>query len=156
MSVQNLVFRQKLETDLDTAWAFFSDPKNLARICPPEMNFQIKSGLSESGTYSGQIIRYSLSPVMGIPMEWITEITHVVDKKLFVDEQRKGPYKMWHHQHHFEKVDGGVLMTDILHYEVPAGFLGNLLNQIFIRKKVLEIFKYREQVIPELLKQNNK
>ena len=89
-------------------------------------------------------------------MEWITEITHVVDKKLFVDEQRKGPYKMWHHQHHFEKVDGGVLMTDILHYEVPAGFLGNLLNQIFIRKKVLEIFKYREQVIPELLKQNNK
>jgi ligand-binding SRPBCC domain-containing protein len=97
--------------------------------------------------YPGMFIVYSIRPVMNIPMRWVTEITHVEDRKFFVDEQRVGPYNIWHHEHHFEEKDGGVLMTDILHYDVGKSILGWLASQLFVDKKVRNIFEYRSQIL---------
>ena len=100
--------------------------------------------------YSGMIIKYKVSPILNIQMTWVTEITHVEHEKYFVDEQRVGPYSVWHHQHHFEKVDGGVKMTDIVHYKLPLGFLGKLVEPLIVRPKLEQIFNYRTQVISEV------
>ena len=97
--------------------------------------------------YAGQLIQYNVAPFPFIKMGWVTEITHVEDRKLFVDEQRFGPYAFWHHQHHFEEVEGGVKMTDILHYRVPLGIVGKLINALFIQRKVRGIFEYRFEVL---------
>ena len=95
--------------------------------------------------YPGMFINYSLKPLWGIKMNWLTEITHVEDKKYFVDEQRSGPYAIWHHEHRLEEIEGGVLMTDLLSYKLPFGFLGDILHWLFLRKKIKGIFQYREQ-----------
>ena len=145
----NLEFKLFLPISLEAAWDFFSTPVNLNKITPPEMNFIIRSKLPEKA-YPGLIIVYTVSPLAGIPMKWVTEITHVSEPDFFVDEQRMGPYAIWHHEHHFERVDGGVMMTDRLFYKVPFGFLGNLLDKIMIRKKVEGIFSYREKVLLKL------
>ena len=111
------------------------------------MGFEITSDLGDGKMYSGQIISYVVTPVMGIPMSWTTEITHVIDKKYFVDEQRFGPYSFWHHQHWFKEVEGGVEMTDIVNYGLPLGILGRLANTLFVKSKLQEIFDYREKVV---------
>ncbi len=151
MSVKNLQFKHNLPIDIKTAWTFFSNPANLSKITPPEMNFIIHTDIQNKPTYAGQMIVYTVSPLFNIPMHWVTEITHVHEPHFFVDEQRKGPYKMWHHQHHFKEVDGGVEMTDILHYEIPFGFIGNFLNKLFIEKKIKEIFEFRKIALEKLL-----
>lgn len=151
MSVKNLEFKHHLPIDIKTAWTFFSDPANLSKITPPEMNFIIHTDTKNKPTYAGQMIVYTVSPLFNIPMNWVTEITHVQEPHFFVDEQRKGPYKMWHHQHHFKEVDGGVEMTDILHYEIPFGFLGNFMNDLFIEKKIKEIFEFRKIALEKLM-----
>ena len=99
--------------------------------------------------YAGQIIRYIVKPVLGIPLKWCTEITHVEDKKYFIDEQRFGPYAFWHHQHHFTAIEGGVLMEDILNYKVPLGFLGDIVDAVFVHNEVKGIFEYRKKILTE-------
>jgi ligand-binding SRPBCC domain-containing protein len=116
-----------LNCDLEKAWDFFSSPENLSKITPPEMDFRILAG-NVDRMYPGMIIQYKVRPLLSIPVEWVTEITHVRDFEFFVDEQRIGPYKMWHHEHHFEKVQEGVKMTDIVSYHIPFGVLGKLAN----------------------------
>ncbi len=145
----NLEFKHFLPISIEHAWDFFSNPANLSRITPPEMNFIIKTKLPEK-VYPGMIIVYTVSPLAGIPMKWVTEITHVNEPHFFVDEQRTGPYAIWHHEHHFEKVAGGVMMTDKLYYKVPMGILGNLVDSMMIRKKVEGIFIHREKALNQL------
>lgn len=144
-----LKFEQELPISLEEAWGFFSSPANLNLITPPKMDFKILSEVPEN-MYAGMFIRYTVKPMMNIPMHWVTEITHVDHLHFFVDEQRIGPYKIWHHEHHFQKTEKGVLMTDLLNYEAPYGPLGNLLNRIWIRKQVQQIFDYRFQKLQEL------
>ncbi len=133
---------QLVKTDIVTCWEFFSSPKNLKKITPPYMGFDVKTDIPEY-MYEGLIIAYTVKPLFGIPVEWITEITHVKEHKFFVDEQRKGPYKIWHHEHHFEETDRGILMTDIVSYEMPFGVLGKVVQPILVKKKLEEIFAYR-------------
>ncbi|MBK8566392.1 MAG: SRPBCC family protein [Saprospiraceae bacterium] len=140
---------QFLPISLDKAWDFFSNPSNLNKITPKEMNLIPTSALPEK-SYPGMFITYKVKPLLGIPMLWVTEITHLRDKEFFVDEQRIGPYRIWHHQHHFKSVIGGVEMTDIVDYRVPGGPIGVLLEKLFIGSKVRSIFAYRTKVLVEM------
>jgi ligand-binding SRPBCC domain-containing protein len=150
MATFSLKTVQNLQIDLDTAWNFFSNPANLQAITPSNMGFQILSNHHGHKMYAGQIIEYKVKPVLGIPIYWMTEITHVEDRSYFVDEQRFGPYQLWHHQHHFKEISGGVEMTDIVHYRNPLGFLGNIANSLFVKKQLQQIFEYRFQKVEEL------
>lgn len=151
MKTYRLEFTQKLPVDLDTAWDFFSSPMNLAEITPQDMTFDVTSpNMVNTKMYPGLIITYKVSPLLGIKLNWVTEITHVKDKEYFIDEQRFGPFAFWHHQHHFEKVDGGVLMHDILHYSIGWGPIGLMANAIIVNNKINEIFKFRSQKVQEL------
>ena len=117
------------------------------------MNFIVTSNFKNGDkVYPGMIITYKVSPLFGIKMNWMTEITHVKEKEYFVDEQRFGPYALWHHQHHFKEINGGILMTDIIHYAIPYGFIGRIANSLTVRKKIKEVFAYREKTITELFK----
>lgn len=139
-----------LPISIEQAWDFFSNPNNLQRITPPEMNFRILSDLGDGRAYAGQIINYKVSPVAGISIRWTTEISQCVDRQYFVDEQRFGPYSFWHHKHFFREVEGVVMMEDIVDYAMPFGLLGRLVHALFIRKKLESIFAYREQVMKEI------
>ncbi len=137
---------QFIPITVDEAWAFFSSPDNLKEITPPRMKFNITSKSSDK-MYAGMLITYIISPLLNIKMRWCTEISHVEDKVYFVDQQKFGPYNMWHHQHHFEKVDGGVIMRDIVNYGVPLGILGRIANVMFVESQLREIFEYRAKAI---------
>ncbi|HEY0272787.1 MAG TPA: SRPBCC family protein, partial [Chitinophaga sp.] len=100
--------------------------------------------------YAGEVITYFIRPLLGIPLGWMTEITHVEEGRYFVDEQRKGPYALWHHQHHFAAAPGGVVMTDIVHYQLPWGFLGTLAGKLFVYRQLEDIFEYRRMAIEGL------
>ena len=149
--VYHLTFTQHINASLDKAWDFFSSPENLAKITPPDMDFQVISSPSEK-VYAGQVIEYNVKVLPGLSMYWMTEITHVQELKYFVDEQRYGPYSLWHHQHHFKEVIGGVLMTDIVHYKIPFWFLGDIANTLFVRKQLKKIFNFRTGKVNELFK----
>jgi ligand-binding SRPBCC domain-containing protein len=138
---------QKIPVSLDVAWSFFSNPANLQAITPANMGFTVISKHHGPTMYAGQIIEYKVRPLLGIPMYWMTEITQVQDKRFFIDEQRFGPYTLWHHQHHFNAIPGGVEMIDIVHYKNPLGVLGRLANYLFVRKKLTSIFNYRYQKV---------
>ncbi|MFM7217690.1 MAG: SRPBCC family protein [Bacteroidota bacterium] len=150
MSIHCLSRTQFLPIPIDQAWDFFSSPHNLRLITPPEMDFKITSVQMEGKTYAGQLIRYRVSPLPFYRTTWVTEITHVSAPTYFVDEQRIGPYCMWHHQHRFKAVDGGTEMTDVVHYVIPLGILGDLFNFLFIRKKIEAIFDYRTKKLKEI------
>lgn len=150
MAAHTIKTVQKIPVSLDVAWNFFSDPANLQTITPPEMGFKIISQHHGHKMYAGQIIEYKVKPLMGIPVYWMTEITQVKDKEYFIDEQRFGPYKLWHHQHHFKEIPGGVEMTDIVHYKNPFGFLGRVGNNVFVANKLKNIFGYRFRKVEEL------
>jgi ligand-binding SRPBCC domain-containing protein len=137
-----------IPANLDRCWDFFSSPSNLSKITPPEMGFVVKSELPDT-SYPGQIIVYTVKPLLGIPVTWVTEITQLREKKLFIDEQRFGPYKFWHHQHAFREVPGGVEMTDLVHYAMPFGIFGRIALPI-VKKKIREIFDYRSRVIEKV------
>lgn len=147
MATYSLKTVQQIPVSLEKAWDFFSNPANLQKITPPDMGFSIISHHHGSRMYAGQIIEYTVRPLLGIPFYWMTEITHVQDGAYFVDEQRFGPYKLWHHQHHFKAMPGGVEMTDIVHYQLPLGVLGQLAHWIFVRKKLQQIFQYRTKAV---------
>lgn len=138
---------QIINTDIETCWAFFSDPANLARITPPYMKFIITFPQPMPEMYQGMIIKYKVSPLFGIPVDWITEISHVSKPNFFVDKQVKGPYSVWHHQHLFEETQNGVKITDIVTYSLPLGFIGDLIAGSMVRKKVESIFSYRRKII---------
>ncbi len=151
MKTYTLKTEQAVPINLEQAWDFFSSPLNLAKITPKEMNFVVTSDYTaDTKMYPGMIITYIVSPVLGIKMNWMTEITHVKEGEYFVDEQRFGPYALWHHQHHFKSIPGGVLMSDILNYAIPYGILGRLANTILVEKQIKKIFSYREKAIKEL------
>ena len=147
MAFYQFTQEQKIEASIDEVWDFISSPKNLKEITPDYMGFEITSKGSIEKMYPGMIISYIVTPLLGIKMPWVTEITTVEDKKYFVDEQRMGPYKMWHHQHFIEAHEGGVLMKDIVSYIPPFGFLGSIANSMMIKKKLNEIFAYRTKAV---------
>jgi ligand-binding SRPBCC domain-containing protein len=140
---------QFIPTDLQTCWDFFSSPKNLQTITPAYMGFDVLTYVPEE-MYEGLMIAYKIKPIFRIPMNWVTEIKYVHDLSFFVDEQRYGPYKMWHHEHHFKAVEGGVEMTDIVSYELPLGFIGRFFHPFIVKKKLEDIFDYRFQKVAEL------
>jgi ligand-binding SRPBCC domain-containing protein len=144
---------QKLNISLEKAWEFFSSPKNLKQITPEYMGFDITLKTEEK-MYPGQIITYIVKPVMGIPLKWMTEITHVKDKVYFVDEQRFGPYSLWHHKHFFKEISEGIEMIDIVDYKIPFGWLGSIAHYFFIRKKLEEIFNYRYTKLNKLFNES--
>jgi ligand-binding SRPBCC domain-containing protein len=141
---------QKMPVTLDAAWDFFSNPANLAQITPDGMGFKTISSFHGPVMYAGQVIEYKVKPLLGIPLYWMTEITHVDDKKYFVDEQRFGPYSLWHHQHHFTAIEGGVEMADIVHYKLPLWLLGDIANALFVRSKLKKIFDHRFRKVEEM------
>ena len=140
---------QNIPIPVAAAWDFFSNPANLKEITPGTMGFKTISQHHGNSMYAGQVIEYKVSPVLGIPLYWMTEITHVEDKKYFVDEQRYGPYSMWHHQHHFKAIEGGVEMTDIVHYKLPFWFFGDIANTLFVKKQLQQIFDFRFKVVEQ-------
>jgi len=150
MGIFTLKTHQIVKTSLDEAWDFFSSPANLKVITPPTMGFDIITKEVANKMYEGQIIAYKVKPLLGIPMTWVTEITQVKDHQFFVDEQRKGPYSMWHHEHHFKAVPEGVEMIDIISYIPPMGFLGTIANQILIKNQLKTIFDFRFQKVETL------
>ena len=147
MAFYQLIKKQFVPASIDEVWDFISSPANLKEITPEYMGFDITSENLPEKMYAGMIISYKVRPLMGIPMTWVTEITHVEDKRYFVDEQRIGPYAMWHHQHLIEPHENGVMMTDIISYRPPLGFLGSIANTLFIRKQLEGIFSYRERAM---------
>ena len=138
---------QKINASLDEIWDFISSPRNLKEITPEYMGFDITSPNLPDKMYEGMIISYKVSPLMGMKTDWVTEITHIREKQYFVDEQRVGPYKLWHHQHIVEQLKNGVLMKDILTYAPPFGIIGAIANSLMIRKKLNEIFEYRKKAL---------
>jgi ligand-binding SRPBCC domain-containing protein len=151
MKSYHLEFSQKLPVSIHEAWEFFSSPSNLAKITPKEMAFEVTSDIKRATEmYPGMIITYKVSPVMGLKIDWMTEITQVQPLKYFIDEQRFGPYKFWHHQHHFEEIPGGVLMSDILTYGMPFGIFGQMANGIFVANKLQQIFNYRKEMVDKM------
>lgn len=149
MKLYRLHTIQDLHISKDQAWDFLSDPKNLKTITPDYMGFNILSG-ADRKMFPGQIIQYIVTPVAGIPTKWVTEITHVKEGEYFVDEQRFGPYALWHHKHFIESIPGGVRMEDIVDYKLPFGVLGQLVHPILVKPKLKEIFEYRKQKLIEL------
>ncbi|NNK90772.1 MAG: SRPBCC family protein [Saprospiraceae bacterium] len=147
MAFYQLNEKQFVPATIDEVWDFISSPANLKEITPDYMGFDITSKDLPEKMYPGMIISYKVSPLLGIKMTWVTEITQVRDKEFFIDEQRVGPYSMWHHQHHIKPVEGGVMMTDIVTYQPPLGPLGAIANRLLIRKQLKEIFDYRRMAM---------
>ena len=147
MAVHSLKTAQLIPVSVSQAWTFFSDPSNLADLTPGYLDFTVVSHHQGNVMYPGQIIEYTIKPLLGIPVYWMTEITHVRHEQFFVDEQRYGPYSFWHHQHRFKPVEGGLEMTDIVHYKMPLGFLGGMANGLFVRRQLEQIFSYRFEKI---------
>ena len=149
MKIYTMHTKQNIPISLEKAWNFLSDPKNLKTISPDYMGFEIKSG-ADRPMYAGQLIQYEVTPLAGIKMKWVSEITQVKKLEYFIDEQRYGPYSMWHHKHFIKEIPGGVEMEDIVDYKVPLGFLGQLANPFLVEPKLKEIFEYRKNKLIEL------
>ncbi|MCW3090241.1 MAG: hypothetical protein JWP81_1310 [Ferruginibacter sp.] len=143
---------QQIPIPLEEAWNFFSSSANLKDITPDNLGFNIISKHHGERMYAGQIIEYTVRPVLNIPLYWMTEITHVEDKKYFVDEQRFGPYGMWHHQHHFRAIENGVEMTDIVHYKLSFGIIGSIIHRLIVKNQLKKIFDYRYRTVEQLFK----
>lgn len=150
--LQRLSRRQDLPISLDAAWDFFSRPENLAKITPAALGFEITSPPQQE-MYAGMIVSYRVRPLAGIAVPWVTEISQVRQPHFFVDEQRSGPYRFWHHQHHFEAVGSGIRMTDLVHYQLPFGLPGQLLLGRLVARRLDAIFTCRERVLAELFRQ---
>ena len=135
---------------LDKMWDFFSRPENLNELTPKEVSFEILSPVAGLEMYPGMVVQYRISPFLGIKFDWVTEITQIREKEFFIDDQRVGPYALWHHQHHFRAIDDNhTEMKDILHYQVPFGPIGSIANWLFVERQVNEIFRFREAAIRE-------
>ncbi len=141
---------QILDISLEKAWDFFSSPHNLQKITPDTLSFEILEPIPQK-MYEGMFISYKISPLPLYTTHWVTEITHIENLSFFVDEQRQGPYKVWHHEHHFKALNQSqVEMTDILHYAMPFGILGKIVHSLFIKKRIEGIFDFRYQYLEQL------
>ena len=149
MKIYTKSSKQNLPITIQEAWEFLSNPKNLKTITPDYMGFIIESG-ADRPMFPGQIIEYIVTPVLGIKTKWVTEITHVQELHYFVDEQRFGPYSLWHHKHFLKEIPGGVEMEDVIHYKIPMGFIGQLVHPILVKPKLDEIFDYRRKKLIDL------
>ncbi len=149
MKIYTFHRKQKLPITLNEAWEFLSNPRNLSTLTPKEMNFTIISN-DDKPMYAGQVIQYSVTPIAGIKAKWISEITHLVDGKYFVDLQLYGPYAFWHHKHFIHEIDCGVEMEDIIDYKVPLGILGQIVHPFLVKPKLEEIFRYRQKKLIEI------
>lgn len=149
MKIYTLHQKQNLPISIDKAWDFLSDPRNLKTITPDYMGFHILSG-ADRPMFAGQIIQYIVTPIWGVKTKWVTEITHSVKNEYFVDEQRFGPYALWHHKHFIKEIDGGVQMEDLIDYKLPLGLLGELVHPIIVKPKLEEIFTYRTKKLEAL------
>jgi ligand-binding SRPBCC domain-containing protein len=149
MKIYTLHKKQNLPISLEEAWNFLSNPKNLKIITPDYMSFDIITK-TDRPLYTGQILQYIVTPLLGIKTKWVSEITHIEDKKYFVDEQLYGPYSLWHHKHFIKEIDGGVEMEDIIDYKIPLGILGQLVHPFLVKPKLEEIFSYRQKKLIEL------
>ena len=141
---------QILPISKEKAWDFFSSPKNLSLITPPEMDFKIISELIGDDIFEGMKIDYTVRPILGIAVHWQTEICEVNNQNYFVDKQSKGPYNIWEHRHTFTEVNGGILMQDVVNYKLPLGIVGRILNTIVVKRKINIIFEYRKKVLNTL------
>ena len=150
MALYTLVTEQKIPSSIQVLWDFISSPENLKKITPDYMGFDIVTKNLPQKIYPGIIIAYDVKPFMGIKMRWVSEITHVIEREYFVDEQRSGPYKFWHHQHHIQPIEGGVLMTDVVNYQPPFGFIPRIANTLLIKNQLKEIFDFRTKKLEEL------
>lgn len=150
MQVKEKRWEQFIAQPLDRVWSFFSRPENLNAMTPETVSFEILSDVAGIEMFPGMIVRYRISPFAGIKMRWVTEITHVSEGKYFIDEQRFGPYAFWHHLHWFEPQGEGVLMKDILHYKVPYGPLGDIVNLLVVEPKIEEIFRFRKKAVEQI------
>ncbi len=149
MQLYQLRSKQYLPISKSEAWNFLSDPANLQVITPDHMGFDILSG-ADKKMFPGQIIQYRVKPFPGYTTKWVTEITHVKKGSYFVDEQRFGPYNLWHHKHFINEVKEGVEMEDIIDYKLPFGLLGKLVHPFLVKKQLKQIFNYREQKLNSL------
>jgi ligand-binding SRPBCC domain-containing protein len=156
MKIYHLKRTLVLPITLQQAWDFFSSPKNLAKITPEYMGFKILYQSGGDKAYAGQIIRYKLNVLPWVQVHWMTEITQVKEPFYFIDEQRFGPYALWHHQHHFKEVNGGVEMTDEVSYAIPLGLLGRLAHALFVGREVNRIFEFRIEKLNQIFKDQKK
>ena len=138
---------QKINASKEEIWDFISSPANLKKITPAYMGFDITSKNTAEKMYEGMLISYLVKPLLNIKTSWVTEITHINEGHFFIDEQRMGPYKLWHHQHFIEEIPNGVLMKDIVSYIPPFGFLGAIANQLIIKNKLAQIFAFRKEAL---------
>lgn len=145
-----LIKKQSLPISIEQAWDFISSPRNLGKITPPSMDFRITSELDAENIYPGMMITYTVSPLLGIPLKWVSEITYVQAPHFFVDDQRHGPYSFWHHQHHLKEIPGGVEMIDRIHYGVPGWIFSGLINELVVKRQLEQLFAYREKKLEEL------
>ena len=152
MKIYTLHRKQNLPITKEKAWEFLSSPSNLKTITPDYMSFDIISG-GDRPMFPGQIIQYIVTPILGIKTKWVTEITHVQEGHYFVDEQRFGPYALWHHKHFIKQIEGGIEMEDIIDYKIPLGILGQLVHPFIVKPKLEEIFNYRNKKLIEIFGQ---
>jgi ligand-binding SRPBCC domain-containing protein len=149
MKLYRLCRVQKLPISIEEAWDFFSNPGNLPLITPPSLGLRITSGLKDK-MYPGMIITYVITPILGIPVDWVTEITHVSEPRFFVDEQRFGPYRFWHHKHLFREIETGVEIEDVVDYSLPFGPIGRIVNEMVVKRELKKIFDYRQYVLERM------
>ena len=143
-------YLQNIPLSLEQSWDFFSSPANLKILTPEHLGFEITNDLGDRKMYPGQIISYKVRPIFNIPLEWVSEITHVQKPYYFVDEQRFGPYKYWHHEHHFKSIPNGVESMDIIYFKMPLGFIGNAFFKFKVKKDLEKIFSYRREKLEKL------
>ena len=155
MKIYNLKTTQFLPISIEEAWDFFSTPRNLSKITPEHMKFKILYISGGDKMYPGQLINYIVNVLPGVPVRWTTEITQVNKPHSFIDNQRFGPYAMWHHQHSFKEVPGGVEMQDEVNYAIPLGLLGRFANWLFVGQKVKAIFDHRYKVLENYFDKSN-
>jgi ligand-binding SRPBCC domain-containing protein len=137
---------QRVPISREEAWKFFSNPKNLEAVTPDDIGFSFQDQLAER-MYKGMVIRYTVAPLFGIKLKWATEITAIMEYDYFVDHQLSGPYKIWHHQHFFKTIEGGTELKDIVHYELPLGFVGKIAHALLVKRKLKQIFAHRKNSI---------
>lgn len=146
----SLTYLQKLPLSLEDSWNFFSSPANLKILTPDHLRFEITNNLENRKMYAGQIIAYTIRPLWNLPLEWISEITHVQEPYYFIDEQRFGPYKFWHHEHRFHSIPEGVEMTDTIYYKLPLGPLGKIFHALKVKHDLAAIFSYRQAKLEKM------
>lgn len=151
MKVTQWSASQKVNGTIEEVWNFFSNPVNLDQLTPKEVNFSIKSISGDGPMYPGMLVQYKIKPLKWLPIYfyWVAEIKQVHQNLRFIDEQRYGPFAFWYHEHAFEAVEDGVIVKDMLHYRVPLGFIGKLIDWLVIRLAIKRIFRTRTEILHE-------